>query len=54
MEVQREYGFMYVKSRDYAALKFLELEFILKRRETFFVEKQISNGKHVLIVKDAI
>lgn len=54
MGTEREYGLTYIKSRNYVALKFLEIEYFWKKREVIFVNQPLSDGKYCLIVKDAI
>jgi hypothetical protein len=54
MEVDREYGLTYIKSRNYVALKFLELAYSWSKREVIFCKDKTVSGKWVLIVKDAI
>lgn len=54
MEVQRECGLTFIKSRNKVALKFLELEYFWDKREVVFCKDPDVFGKWVLIVKDRI
>lgn len=54
MEVQRECGLTFIKSKNYVALKYLEMEYFWTKRETVFCLDKTALGKWVLIVKDVI
>ena len=52
MKVEKEYGLLFIKSRNYVFLKFMELELAWQHREPVFLKDQLPDGNWCLVAKE--
>lgn len=52
MSVEKEYGLLFIKSRNYVFLKFMELELAWQHREPVFLKDQLPDGNWCLVAKE--